>query len=343
MKILVTGGAGFIGSNFVKSTVASGHCICVIDALTYAGSLDNLPQDAPAGALKFVHGRIEDPACVDQAIAEFQPDWIVNFAAESHVDRSISSSYNFLQSNVVGTHNLLNAALVYYQQLDAGAQESFRFLQISTDEVYGSLTNEDPPFKETNPFEPNNPYSASKAAGDHFVRAYSRTHKLPTLITHCSNNYGPFQFPEKFIPTVIRRALSGEIIPVYGDGSNRRDWLHVADHCEAVLAVLERGTPGEAYNIGGGTEVSNLELAKKICAALDEVKSVEKSHAGLIQFVEDRKGHDFRYAIDSSKIERDVGWKASRVLDRNLQETVLWYLENQSWVDAALVAEAHKS
>jgi dTDP-glucose 4,6-dehydratase len=331
--LLVTGGAGFIGSNFVLSTVAAtGEAIVNLDKLTYAGNLRNLDSLRGDGRHVFVRGDICDRPLVRRLLAEHRPRAIVHFAAESHVDRSISGPAPFVETNVVGTFCLLEEARDYWKE----AGDGFRFLHVSTDEVYGSLGPEDPPFTEATPFAPNSPYAASKAAADHMVRAYHHTYGLPTLTTNCSNNYGPFQFPEKLIPLMLQQALAGRPLPVYGDGRNVRDWLYVLDHCEAVRTVLERGRPGETYNIGGNSEKANIDLVRTLCGRLDELQPRKAgSYAELISFVKDRPGHDRRYAIDASKIRRELGWQPRETLESGLLKTLRWYLDNPSWAAAA--------
>ncbi len=334
---LVTGGAGFIGGNFVLGAVARGVRIVNLDALTYAGNLDTLRSlDGNSGHV-FVHGDIGDRALVAQLLAEYRPDAVVNFAAESHVDRSIDGPAAFIQTNVVGTLALLEAVRDYWKALGAPAREAFRFLHVSTDEVYGTL-GETRLFTETTPYAPNSPYSASKAASDHLVRAFHHTYGLPVLTTNCSNNYGPYHFPEKLIPLVIAKALAGEPLPVYGDGKQVRDWLFVADHCEAIRTVLAKGRVGETYNVGGNAEKQNIEVVKAICALLDERRPREdgKPRASQITFVADRPGHDRRYAIDASKLRDELGWEPKYTFERGLAETVDWYLDNQAWVQRVL-------
>jgi len=326
--LLVTGGAGFIGSNFVLSMVAQASVPVVnLDKLTYAGSLRNL--DALRGDARhtFVQGDICDRTLLRKLLEHHRPRAIVHLAAESHVDRSIEGPAEFVQTNVVGTFSLLEEARAYWLQLAAPERAAFRFLHISTDEVYGSLGPDDPAFTETTPYAPNSPYSASKASSDHLVRAYHHTYGLPTLITNCSNNYGPHQFPEKLIPLMIHNALAGKPLPVYGDGLNVRDWLYVEDHCTALREVLARGRPGDVYNVGGGAEMKNIDLVRTLCALLDEAKPrTGGSYASLITFVKDRPGHDRRYAIDSGKIRRDLGWRAQETFESGLRKTVRWYL-----------------
>jgi dTDP-glucose 4,6-dehydratase len=330
---MVTGGAGFIGSNFVLSTIAeTGEAIVNLDKLTYAGNLRNL--DALRGDVRhvFVQGDICDRALLKRLLEQHKPRAIVHFAAESHVDRSISGPADFVQTNVVGTFCLLEEAREYWKR----AGDPFRFLHVSTDEVYGTLGPEDPPFTESTPFAPNSPYAASKAAADHMVRAYHHTYGLPTLTTNCSNNYGPYQFPEKLIPLMIQQALAGQPLPVYGDGKNVRDWLYVLDHCEAVRAVLERGRLGETYNVGGSSERRNLDLVSALCEALDELLPRKQGrYAELISFVKDRPGHDRRYAMDATKIARELDWRPRETFESGLQKTVRWYADNRAWADEA--------
>jgi len=331
--LLVTGGAGFIGANFVLAQVARGATVITLDKLTYAGNRENLAAIEGHAAHRFVAGDIADRALVAGLLREHRPDAIVNFAAESHVDRSIHGPEDFIQTNVVGTFHLLQEALGYWRDVrdrDAG----FRFLHVSTDEVYGTLGPTDAAFSETTAYAPNSPYSASKAASDHLVRAYHHTYGLPTLTTNCSNNYGPFQFPEKLIPLVIHNALGGKPLPIYGDGLQVRDWLHVSDHCDAVATVLARGATGETYNIGGRSEKNNLEVVHTICGMLDRLRprADGKPYASQIEFVRDRPGHDRRYAIDCSRIERELGWKPAETFDGGIAATVQWYLDHQPWV-----------
>jgi dTDP-glucose 4,6-dehydratase len=333
--LLVTGGAGFIGGNFVLGTLAEGGCRIVnLDALTYAGNLDTLAPLAGNPAHVFVHGDIGDRALVEHLLAEHRPDAIVNFAAESHVDRSIDGPAAFVKTNVVGTLVLLEAALAYWRTLDEAGRAAFRFLHVSTDEVYGSL-GPTGRFTEETPYAPNSPYSASKAASDHLVRAFHHTYGLPTLTTNCSNNYGPYQFPEKLIPLMIHKALRGEPLPVYGDGRNVRDWLYVEDHCAAIRRVLEAGRPGEVYNIGGDAERENIEVVRRIIALVDERRPLGggANREGLITYVKDRPGHDRRYAIDASKIRRELGWRPKESFESGLARTVDWYLANPTWVE----------
>ena len=327
--LLVTGGAGFIGANFVLSTIAAtGEAIVNLDKLTYAGNLKNL--DALAGDARhvFVKGDIADRALLRQLLAERKPRAIVHFAAESHVDRSIDGPAEFIQTNVVGSFSLLEEARAYWSSLSGGEKERFRFLHVSTDEVYGSLGAGDPAFTEATAYAPNSPYSASKAASDHLVRAYHHTYGLPVLTTNCSNNYGPRQFPEKLIPLMITNALADQPLPVYGDGLNVRDWLYVLDHCEAIRLVVENGRPGETYNIGGASEKANIDVVKTLCALLDEARPRKGGrYADLIALVKDRPGHDRRYAIDSAKIERELGWRPKESFESGMRKTVDWYLE----------------
>jgi len=321
--LLVTGGAGFIGSNFVLSTIAeTGEALVNLDKLTYAGSLRNLETLRDDSRHIFVHGDICDRALVRELLKKHKPRAIVHFAAESHVDRSIAGPAPFIQTNVVGTFSLLEEARAHSRELV--------FLHVSTDEVYGSLGPTDPAFSETTPYAPNSPYSASKAAADHLVRAYHHTYGVATLTTNCSNNYGPYQFPEKLIPLIIGNALAGKPLPVYGDGLNVRDWLYVGDHCDAIRRVLEKGSPGEVYNIGGGAERANIDLVRTICSLLDEASPrAAGRYAELISFVKDRPGHDRRYAIDAAKIARELGWRPRESFDSGLRKTVQWYLKNQ--------------
>ncbi len=334
--ILVTGCAGFIGSNFVHTWLAqSEEHVVNLDKLTYAGSLANLACLKGDARHVFVQGDIGDRELVGRLLAEHKPRAVINFAAESHVDRSIHGPADFIQTNVVGTFNLLEAARAYWIALSGDQKQAFRFVHISTDEVYGSLSPTDPPFAETNPYEPNSPYSASKAASDHLVRAWHHTYGLPVITTNCSNNYGPYHFPEKLIPLVIMNALAGKPLPIYGDGRQVRDWLYVEDHCRAIVRVLERGKVGEVYHIGGGNEQANLDVVKSVCVILDELRprTDGKRHADLITLVKDRPGHDRRYAIDARKIERDLGWRPQETFESGLRKTVRWYLDNPAWVE----------
>ncbi len=332
--ILVTGGAGFIGANFVLDWVAeTGERVLNLDKLTYAGNLENLAELSSDHRHVFARGDICDRPLLDGLLAEHQPRAIVHFAAESHVDRSIHGPGEFIRTNIEGTFTLLEAVRAYWGGLAGAEREDFRFLHVSTDEVYGSLGPEDPPFTETNTYQPNSPYSASKAASDHLVRAYHHTYGLPTLTTNCSNNYGPYQFPEKLIPLVIANALAGKPLPIYGDGMNVRDWLYVGDHCSAIRAALAEGRPGETYNIGGWNEMPNLVIVKTICALLDEFRPAPAGpYERLLTFVKDRPGHDRRYAIDARKIERELGWRPAETFETGIRKTVRWYLEHQDWV-----------
>ncbi|WP_440222318.1 dTDP-glucose 4,6-dehydratase [Dokdonella sp. MW10] len=336
--LLVTGGAGFIGGNFVLDVLGlGGYRIVNLDALTYAGNPDTLASVDGRDDYRFVHGDIGDRERVAALLAEHRPDAIVNFAAESHVDRSIDGPAAFVQTNVVGTLALLECALAYWRGLPLDRQDGFRFLHVSTDEVYGSLGPVGR-FTEESPYQPNSPYSASKAASDHLVRAFHHTYGLPVLTTNCSNNYGPFQFPEKLIPLMIQKALAGESLPVYGDGRNVRDWLYVVDHCRAILRVLEIGRVGEVYNVGGDAERENLHVVKTICALLDERVPLAdgRRRESLVTFVKDRPGHDRRYAIDATKIRRDLGWRPSESFESGMARTVEWYLANADWVARVL-------
>ncbi|MDI3262605.1 MAG: dTDP-glucose 4,6-dehydratase [Fulvimonas sp.] len=335
--LLVTGGAGFIGANFVLQAVADGLRVVNLDKLTYAGNPDTLAPLADDPRHVFVQGDIGDRALVARLLAEHRPQAIVNFAAESHVDRSIDGPAAFVETNVVGTLALLEAARDYWRSLDGPAREAFRFLHVSTDEVYGSL-GEGGKFTEATAYAPNSPYSASKAASDHLVRAFHHTYGLPTLTTNCSNNYGPYQFPEKLIPLTIQKALAGEPLPVYGDGRNVRDWLYVGDHCAAIRRVLEGGRVGETYNVGGDAERENIAVVRTICALLDERRPRPdgRPHASLITFVKDRPGHDRRYAIDATKLRRELGWRPTQTFESGLALTVDWYLANQRWVNRVL-------
>jgi dTDP-glucose 4,6-dehydratase len=335
--LLVTGGAGFIGSNFVLTAIeAGGEPVVTLDKLTYAGNLANLDELRGDARHVFAKGDVCDRALVRELLRQHKPRAVLHFAAESHVDRSIEGPAPFVQTNVVGTFALLEEARAYWMTLPAGEREAFRFLHVSTDEVYGSLGPNDPAFSETTPYAPNSPYSASKAASDHLVRAYWHTYGLPTLTTNCSNNYGPRQFPEKLIPLMIHQALAGKPLPVYGDGQNVRDWLYVLDHCEAIRQVLARGRPGEVYNIGGGAEMKNIDLVRTLCALLDEAQPrTGGSYADLISFVKDRPGHDRRYAIDSRKIQRELGWRPAQTFASGLKETVRWYLGRRARKAAA--------
>ena len=353
--ILVTGSAGFIGANFVLDWLAqNGEQVVGLDKLTYAGNLENLVSLKDDARHRFVHGDIGNAELVGKLLAEHRPRAVINFAAESHVDRSILGPGEFIQTNIVGTFNLLEAVRAYWSGLATDEKNSFRFLHVSTDEVYGSLAKNDPAFTETHRYEPNSPYSASKAASDHLVRAYHHTYGLPVLTTNCSNNYGPYHFPEKLIPLMIVNALAGKPLPVYGDGQQIRDWLYVKDHCSAIRCVLAKGRLGEVYNIGGWNEKANLDIVHTVCDLLDELRPLKLTsgkwevgsgktpptthdsplvtYRSLITFVADRPGHDRRYAIDASKIERELGWKPAETFETGIRKTVQWYLDNQEWV-----------
>jgi dTDP-glucose 4,6-dehydratase len=333
--IIVTGGAGFIGSNFVLDWLAQGgEAVVNLDALTYAGNLQNLAGLKGNPDHIFRQGDICDEKLVAGLFAEFKPRAILHFAAESHVDRSIVGPGEFVRTNINGTFSLLEAARRYWSALEGEAKAAFRFLHVSTDEVYGSLGPGDPQFTETTPYQPNSPYSASKAGSDHLVRAYHHTYGLPTLTTNCSNNYGPYQFPEKLIPLVIANALAGKPLPIYGDGLNIRDWLYVGDHCDAIRQVLQRGRVGETYNVGGWNEQTNIDIVRQICAILDELHpgSPVTPHQNLITYVKDRPGHDRRYAIDARKLERELGWRPAETFASGIRKTVQWYLDHQDWV-----------
>jgi dTDP-glucose 4,6-dehydratase len=342
--VLITGGAGFIGSNLVHYWIDTTADIVIdVDKLTYAGNLQNLAGLIGNPRLIFMRADIGDTRAISHILAKYKPTAIINLAAESHVDRSIHDPDTFIQTNVVGTLRLLKAVYSHWSALAASEQDEFRFLHVSTDEVYGSLEADAPPFQEMTAYAPNSPYAASKAASDHLVRSYHRTYGLPVLTTNCSNNYGPYQFPEKLIPLVIHRALAGAPLPVYGDGQNIRDWLYVADHCAAIKCVLERGRPGEVYNIGASSEKTNLEVVHQLCDLLDEGKPRRdgKSYREQITFVKDRPGHDRRYGIDASKVERELGWKPKETFESGLRKTIRWYLENQQWV-ANVTSDAYR-
>ena len=333
MTILVTGGAGFIGANFVLDWLsAGGEPVVNLDKLTYAGNLANLASVSADPRHHFVQGDIADQAAVESLLATHRPRAIVHFAAESHVDRSIHGPGDFIQTNVVGTFRLLEAARGHWQSLPSGEREAFRFLHVSTDEVYGTLAETDPAFSESMAYAPNSPYSASKAASDHLVRAWHHTYGLPVLTTNCSNNYGPFQFPEKLIPLMIANALEGKPLPVYGDGGQVRDWLFVGDHCEAIRTVLARGRPGEVYNVGGNAEKRNLEVVHALCDALQALRPRDGGYRDLVAFVADRPGHDRRYAIDARKIRDELGWSPRESFASGLARTLRWYLANAEWV-----------
>jgi dTDP-glucose 4,6-dehydratase len=342
--LVVTGGAGFIGSNFVRHVLAeTGLRVVVLDKLTYAGSLENLPPVDENPKLVFARGDIADRETVRSLIAEHRPSGLVNFAAESHVDRSIDGPDPFIHTNITGTFELLEASRKYVAELDDDARKRFRFLHVSTDEVYGTL-GEEGRFVETTPYAPNSPYAASKASADHLVRAYGVTYGLPSLVTNCSNNYGPYQFPEKLIPLMILNALEGKPLPIYGDGLNVRDWIYVEDHCAGILTVLQNGRVSESYNIGAETEKTNIEIVDRICGLLDELRPIPenpaladrglKSYAELKTFVEDRKGHDRRYALDSGKVQRELGWKPRHDFEAGIAKTVRWYLDHRPWCES---------
>ena len=335
MTLLVTGGAGFIGGNFVLDWLAgSDEPVINLDKLTYAGNLQTLASLQGDKRHHFVHGDIGDRVLLGRLLAEHQPRAVINFAAESHVDRSLHGPGDFINTNIVGTFNLLEAVRGYWNELPACDKAAFRLLHVSTDEVYGTLAADDAPFAENHRYQPNSPYSASKAASDHLVRAWHHTYGLPVLTTNCSNNYGPYHFPEKLIPLVILNALAGKPLPIYGDGLQIRDWLYVGDHCAALRRVLDAGTPGETYNVGGWNEKTNLDVVHTICALLDELhpRADGKAYAAQISHVQDRPGHDRRYAIDARKLERELGWKPAETFDSGVRKTVQWYLDNQDWV-----------
>jgi dTDP-glucose 4,6-dehydratase len=342
MTILVTGAAGFIGSNFVLDWLGqSTEEVVSLDLLTYAGNLENLSSLNQNSHHHFVQGNIGDRDLVSSLLKKYQIRAVLNFAAESHVDRSIHGPGDFIETNIVGSYNLLESVRSYWNDLDEASKKAFRFLHVSTDEVYGSLDDKAPAFTENHPYEPNSPYSASKAASDHLVRAWFHTYGLPVLTTNCSNNYGPYNFPEKLIPLCILNALNGKPLPIYGDGKQIRDWLYVKDHCSAIREVLKQGHIGDTYNVGGWNEKTNLEVVETLCAILDELKpkSDGKSYADQITFVKDRPGHDRRYAIDASKLERDLGWKPQETFETGLRKTVIWYLEHETWVNHVVSGE----
>lgn len=344
MSILVTGGAGFIGSNFVLDWLAQGdEPVINLDKLTYAGNRHNLDGLKDDARHEFVVGDVGDIALVTRLLQTHRPRAILHLAAESHVDRSIAGAGDFIQSNICGTHGLLEAARAYWAGLAGPARDDFRFLHVSTDEVYGSLSPDAPAFTESSPYRPNNPYSASKAASDHLVRACGQTHGLPVLTTHCSNNFGPRQFPEKLIPLVLHNALAGKPLPVYGDGLHVRDWLYVADHCRGLCKVLAHGRPGETYNLGGDNERTNLEVVLSVCALLDQARprADGASYKTQIKMVADRAGHDRRYAIDSARVRQELGWRPVETFQSGLEKTLHWYLDNPQWV-AEIVARAHR-
>jgi len=340
MTILVTGGAGFIGANLIIDFLKQhNEPVVNLDNLTYAGNLENLDSLKADDRHTFIQGDIGNHKLVSKILSRHKPRAVINFAAESHVDRSIHGPEDFIQTNIVGIFRLLEAVRVYWRDLPNGRKDTFRFLQVSTDEVYGSLAPEAPAFTERHRYKPNSPYSASKAAGDHLVRAYRHTYGLPVLTTNCSNNYGPYQFPEKLIPLIIHNALSGKALPIYGDGQQIRDWLYVSDHCGAINRVLEAGRPGEVYNIGGLNEKTNIEIVYTLCDILDEARPLPapprsslSTYRSLITFVKDRAGHDRRYAIDTTKIRRELGWQPSETFETGIRKTVRWYLDNQDWV-----------
>ncbi len=331
MKILVTGGAGFIGSAVIRRAISEGHSVVNVDALTYAACLENVASVAGAQGYSFEHADIRDADAMAEILSRHRPDAVMHLAAESHVDRSIDGPAAFIDTNITGTYVLLEAARNYW--VNAGRPESFRFHHVSTDEVFGSL-GEKGLFTEDSPYRPNSPYSASKAGSDHLVRAWHETYGLPVVFTNCSNNYGPFQFPEKLIPVVILNALSGKPIPIYGAGDNIRDWLHVEDHAEALLLVLKKGELGRSYNIGGENEMTNLELVKMLCAILDRLKPGQTPYADLITYVPDRPGHDRRYAIDPTRVRKELNWRPSYTPETGLEQTVRWYLDNAAWLNA---------
>lgn len=336
MTILVTGAAGFIGSNFVLDWfLTSNEDVVSLDLLTYAGNLENLSSLDTNSRHHFVKGNIGDRELVSQLLNKYKVRAVVNFAAESHVDRSIHGPGDFIETNIVGTYNLLESVRFYWENLEDYLKKDFKFLHVSTDEVYGSLRNSDPAFSETNRYEPNSPYSASKAASDHLVRAWHHTYGLPVITTNCSNNYGPYHFPEKLIPLCILNALNGKLLPIYGDGQQVRDWLYVKDHCSAIRTVLEKGRLGETYNVGGWNEKTNLDVVTTLCKILDELKPKQdgSKYESQMTFVKDRPGHDRRYAIDASKLERELGWKPKETFETGIRKTVEWYLANQTWVD----------
>jgi dTDP-glucose 4,6-dehydratase len=341
--ILVTGGAGFIGSNFVLRWIRSKSTPVVnLDKLTYAGNLQNLASISADPKHVFLREDINDGSVVGQLFERYKPSAVIHFAAESHVDRSIHGPADFVQTNINGTFSLLEETRAYWSALEAEDKQRFRFVHVSTDEVYGSLNASDPAFTEDHKYCPNSPYSASKAASDHLVRAYHHTYGLPTIITNCSNNYGPYQFPEKLIPLIILNAISGKPLPVYGDGKNVRDWLFVEDHCDALMLVLEKGRVGETYNIGGWNERTNLDVVNAVCTILDELRPSGKPHNSLIEFVKDRPGHDRRYAIDATKIAKELGWNPKETFETGIRKTVEWYLANQEWANGVLTGEYQK-
>jgi len=329
-SVLVTGGAGFIGSAVCRHLVGAGADVLNVDALTYAGNLASLSTIDNAPNYRFARIDVCDRRAISEAFQAFQPDHVIHLAAESHVDRSITGSDAFIQTNIIGTFSMLEAARTYWLELPPGKREWFRFLHVSTDEVYGSLGG-DGLFVETTPYDPSSPYSASKAASDHLVAAWARTYGFPAVISNCSNNYGPYHFPEKLIPLVILNAIHGKPLPVYGEGANVRDWLYVEDHARALDLIVSRGRVGEKYNVGGRNERRNIDVVRKICAILDRLRPMDRPHESLIAFVADRPGHDLRYAIDASKLERDLGWRALDTFDSGIEKTVRWYLDNEWW------------
>lgn len=342
--ILVTGGAGFIGSNFILDWLKQDNeAVVNLDKLTYAGNLDNLESLKGDPRYFFVHGDIGDVALVSALLTQHRPRAVINFAAESHVDRSIHSPASFVETNVVGTFQLLEAVKPYWNTLPVATQQNFRFMQISTDEVYGSLAPDQPAFSENHPYQPNSPYSASKAAGDHMVRAWHHTYGLPVLTVNCSNNYGPLQFPEKLIPLMILNALAHESLPIYGDGQQIRDWLHVKDSCTAIRDILDKGQPGETYNVGGGNQKTNNEIVHLVCAILDELqpRTDDQSYSVQIRHVADRRGHDRRYAMDIGKMRSELGWQPAETLETGLRNTVQWYLDNEAWVSHVRKRDAY--
>lgn len=337
--ILVTGGAGFIGSNFVLEAVRLNHEVINLDALTYAGNMDNLASLDGNPAYTFVRGSILDGPLVARLLDAHQPDAIIHFAAESHVDRSILGPAAFVETNITGTFTLLEAAVKHWGSLPEPRRDNFRFLHVSTDEVYGSLGRDEAAFDEQTPYRPNSPYSASKAASDHLVRAYFHTYGLPAVTTNCSNNYGPYQFPEKLIPLMIHNAVNGKPLPIYGDGQNVRDWLYVTDHCDAIFEVLQMGRPGETYNIGGLNERKNVDVVNTLCIILDELRPAGAPHNRLITYVKDRPGHDRRYAIDCTKLQSELGWSPKESFHTGIRKTVQWYLDNSKWVAKVVSGE----
>ena len=340
MRCFMTGGAGFIGSNLVRYLLGQGHEVLNVDALTYAGNLSSLADLTALPKYRFVQADIANDARLSGWLQEFAPDCVMHLAAESHVDRSIDGPGQFIQTNIVGTYEVLQASLKYYRGLDKATQQRFRFLHVSTDEVFGSLGSEGY-FSETTPYDPHSPYSASKAASDHLVRAWWHTYGLPILITNCSNNYGPYQFPEKLIPVVILKCIHQESIPVYGSGKNVRDWLYVLDHCKAIETVVAKGTVGETYTVGGNNEMTNIDLVRTLCRIMDRMRPRQGGaiHEDLITFVTDRPGHDMRYAIDASKLKRELGWEPNGDHEALLGSTVTWYLDNQSWWQSILTGD----